>query len=303
MADSVYNDFAVTGSASNTGYQRAADNNETVHRTLVVCPPRYYIATKANALLEATWDTAMKAPKATRIYKFPLAVEGRDKTQAATIQNRPLAGDKKIRAGKPGIEFVLDVNAALLKKLRTFNTKAVSLYLGDENGNIKGWTDDGAKFRAFTVQEFFVDEQPFTDGSKAQEVVVFAQFATHTEWNDKRAVLQPSWDINQKDGVNDVIVTVTGATTAGYTISVMRDGIDNTDPAAAVTGCTKPDFVTKKSGVVHSITGAVTDNGDGTYTVVDVNSSGSFTTELVACASISLTDEKIEGTAAASWTI
>ena len=52
-----------------------------------------------------------------------------------------------------------------------------------------------------------------------------------------------------------------------------------------------------------AITSTVTDNGDGTYTVLDVNTSGSFTMDLVACGSVSLTDEKVESTGAFAFTI
>ena len=297
------NRFSCTTNASNTGANNLCENKLSVVRKLIFCPPGYSIATEASALLHATWLTATKAVKADRIYPFPTAVSVTIESQEDIYQDRPIAGRKFLREGKEQFTLMMDIPLTLLKKLRTFNSRAGSVFLGDEEGNIIGWTANGTTFNAFTIQELHIGKMAYTDGAIAREVPVSVVLRDPREFNDNGAIIQPTWNIYDLDGVYDVVLVASAPSGTGVTVSVTIDSIDPTDPVGQITGLVVADFVLTDDTPTSKTITAVTDNGDGTYHLAATMSADNYIVNLRACSAISLTDIAIESTGSTTFTV
>lgn len=294
-----------TTAAGNVGAKQLCDNNLTVVRRIIVCPAAYEISTEANALLQATWTTAIRATTANRIYPFPLADSITVETTDDVYQDFPLSGQKFVKDGMIGFTMSLNVNKALARKLRSFNNRPCSVFLVDENGNIWGWSDDNTKVKAFNVQELRVKTQTLPDGTNVVETPVKLVLKDATEWNDYGIVIQPTWNPNGLDGVYDVDVTVVSSAAASVKVSVNIDSYATTDPNGQITGLVKADFAVADDTPSAETINTSTDNGDGTYTLAFSPSLGAdnYTVTLAACSAISLTDIYIESTGADTFTI
>jgi len=304
------NTFVNNNPAGNSGYAKYGENTLSAIRKVILTPKGYTMTNLAAAVQSSTWIAATKATKALRIYPLPLAVDVKPASEADVYESRKLAGKKFIRTGKEGMMLTLDINPLVAAKLgKSINFKNWDVFFGDENGNILGTTPDGILFKALSCTDVHLGKMEFSDGSKARTNELSIVLTDPAEWNYSPALISQNlltagFNINTLDGVYDVNIAVSGATTAGFTASVNIDGFALTDPDGQRPGLAKADFVFAKAGVPVSLSGAtMTDNGDGTYGFAITQTSGNFTLTLVPCASISVTDYAIEPLAVATFTI
>jgi hypothetical protein len=216
-----------------------------------------------------------------------------------------LSGDKFIREGKEGFTLSIDLPVSMQVKLRSFNQRKGRVFMADENGNIYGTSPDGTIIKGLTVQELHVGKMETAGDSNSRFVKVKVILRNTFEQADYGVIFKPT-DFNpyELDGVYDVILAKVSAATTGINFSVTIDQLDPSDPLGQVTGLVKADFVLKKAGVAVT-TFTVADAGDGTYTFTPTAafSTGDYTLDLVACASVSLVDQAIEEVAALAFTI
>ena len=273
---------------ANTGANRVNMPDYASVRKLIITPLDFSFATTDLAMVAANWETAKKAAKGIRIYPLVAAVTSADKSQDLVVESRPLAGDKPIREGKSGIEMMFDVNVNILKKLRTFNNYAGRVFLGDENNNIYGTSEDGTVFQGFQIQNIWTSNYKNAGDSEAPKAKMDLMLTAPIEQADLGMVIKPTWNVYDLDGLYDVVGTVTNATTTGFKLQLQVE-----DSGVDIQGLAKADFVLTKAGVATTIT-TITDNADGTITFAATLTSGTYTLTMVAASAISLTDWAIE---------
>jgi hypothetical protein len=199
------------------------------------------------------------------------------------------------------------LNPILATLLEKNNFKKWDVVFIDTFGNVYGWTPDGTKFQGLSTTSVYFGQMSYADGSKSAENMLTISLAEPREWNRNPAMIEGNsldWFPLSMEGTTAVKLTVSGATTAGFTVSVNALGRALTDPQGAYPGLAKADFVCLKSGQAQSLSGAtMTDNGDGTYSFAITLGTGSYTLGLVSAAANSVTSYNIECPTVASFTV
>ena len=301
------NTFTNYSTPGNSGYLKYGLNNIGIAKKVILFPKGMTIADKATAILPATWTGLAKNPMATRIHPFVLALDVKPTPGATKMQKTALGGS--IPLLEEPIEFTLtyNVNQVLASIYRKFNFKQWDIVFVDTFGNILGTTPDGTKFKGLSTTSVHWGQMSFPDGSKSAENMLYISLAEPMEWNAAPAMIEGNsldWFPLSMEGTTAVNVTVSGATTAGFTASVNAAGLGVSDPRSAYPGLAKADFVCLKAGVSQSLSGAtMTDNGDGTYGFAITLGTGNYTLGLVAAGSNSVSAYNVECPTVGTFTV
>lgn len=127
--------------------------------------------------------------------------------------------------GKRGSVYTLAVSLEAQKKLRTFNGKNPSMFIGDINGNIKFTSSDGTSFEPFTTSYFNVSTQKWGAGHTTMIEVVMAN---NEEWDSNGYFFKPVYTLNSIKPVIPVEI-VTQTTVAATIFSVKVAFVSNSE--------------------------------------------------------------------------
>jgi hypothetical protein len=301
------NTFSNYGQPGYSGYLKYGLNNLSVAKKVILVPPGTSIADVATAILEATWKTLCKNPMATRAHPYPLAIDVKVEGGTTIFQKTALSGSIPIREEVVTLALTYNVNPILATLLAKNNFKKWDVILVDALGNILGWTPDGTKMQGLSTSSVYFGQMSFADGSKSAENLLTISFSDPTQWNRNPAMIEGNsldWLPLQLEGTTAVKLTVSGATTGGFTVSVNAMGLALTNPQGAYPALVKADFVCLKSGQAQSLSaGTLTDNGDGTYSYAGTLGTGSYTLGLVGASAISVVAYNIECPTVATFTV
>lgn len=275
-----YNDLNCSTNFQNTGLQ-VCNEDLGYWSKLILTPTDFEIDTASNAILEATWKTAINDDSEDRIRPFPQIKFWAENSEETQYEDG-IAGSKIfVREGRYDVNMILaEIAFCLHKKLRGLNNGKWSYYIVTSNGYILGYTLDGTKFLPFSADIIRVEKQMLTDGTTALKTPVRIVGSDATEWNDNGVWVKPTaFNPINLDGIHDVILAYVGsATSTTATISVITT-CDNVDVIGLVVG----DFQLLNSSLVSQTINTVTDNDDGTYTLAyDALAPDSYTFNLKA---------------------
>jgi hypothetical protein len=257
--------------AGNTGLQNCNENFGQWQKLLLVNAD-FEIADEATALLEATWETAINAAKATRLY--PLFEHfNAEVDQEERVTEEGWAGiTETVREGKDRITFQFkNISFYNHKELRKhYGRTNLAVYIVTANGYILG-KSDGTKLLPLSISDFYPGKRSISDGDIYDRSNVFIEFTDVKQWNDDGAYVKPTaFDPLLLDGIKDVYLTGTLGV-AGATVTVKGAG-----DSVGVVGLVDANWdlhTDAAPGTPIAVTGV--DNSDGTYTLTWADQTGS----------------------------
>lgn len=259
-----YNDLNCTTSWGNTGKKTCKEDFGYVAR-IIITPDDWSIDTAANAILEATWTTAINADIADRIYPLQIFFSLEEDSEE-TIYIDGVGGQKiKVRDGVDSLKGLVDLPLCLHQAYRTHNGRNLKAIRVTSNGYIQGTSSDDTKFEPMSLSLFEVEKQTGAgNGDNVPMTPVKVIFSDPTEWNDRGVWVKPTAfnPLTALDGLQDVTLTCTSPTVSGCVLTVTTT-CDN----VGVDGLVKEDFVlTDDAGGAETIT-TLTGLGNGVYTI------------------------------------
>jgi hypothetical protein len=260
-----YNELSCGSNQNNTGTKQCTEGFQDIQK-IVLVPLTQEFASQTAAETLANWTTLRHAAAGTRGYPFPLILEKEDISEATLYKTFSSGIQAKIREGKRGYRFTVQVPLVVHRNLRTFNGYKGRVYLIDANGRMIGTSPDGAKFKGFKIDTFEVEQIKIPSGDDVAKTTILLILSDTTEFDDfgasfKPADLASSWNALDLEGLQDVNITVVSSGATGAVLSLATTG-----DQIPVTGAVAADFVmTDDSLGAETITGC-TDNADGTYT-------------------------------------
>jgi hypothetical protein len=287
---------------ANLAWKKLCPNTLQAIIGFVALPETHEFATDTLALTEATWDTGRKAVAASRFYFFPKAEDASPTPKEAEYKETKFEGSKFVNKNILAWEFTIDCHYTVAQKMLTHNGVLKRIALIDAAGTILLTSDDETKLRGFTPQMMDV-QQLFSDGATGHRTKVKISLADSDEWNERGWAGTPTWSILTKEGLYDVVHTVTGILGTGITVSVITHNGSATDSRSQWVGLVAADFIILTSGgvpVAHTLS---SDNGDGTYTLLATLANGTYTVGLAAPSAISVAAYGIESYATTSFTV
>ena len=261
-------------SSGNTGLQQCNGSPGRAERIWLV-PKGTEIDTKTNALLEATWDTLFNSAKGLRGLPLPTIFnanfeQGEDTYETGWSNKQDFAHE-----GLDKDTYTLDkislYNAA---QLRTLNGVSWSAYIVTDKGIIKGWSDDGIVFKPFNIQDFRVGKRTAETGEAVERVPIKIVWADPNEWNNYPAVVEPTWNPLELDGIKDIYVVASSPSTTGVTFTLT--GYDGVPHEGAVAG----DFVIYNSLLAEVTISSATEGAAGVYALLATLPAGTYTAGL-----------------------
>jgi len=249
----------------NTGTNKLCPDISTI-AGYIVCPYNYSIATKDLAKLAATWEAAIQAEKANRIYPFPPVFNFEDQSEELVLQEGTTS-TIFVREGKIRFEFQHASGRYKHEALRSHSLQDVSVYLIDQNNRIHGTTKDGITFDAQNLEQFIIDKLKINNGTEGTITSVTMVFSDSGKWQDKPAVLDTrDADFNplSLEGLTDVYLAETGVST-GSAVKIEAEVWHSGIKVNGLSTTVGEDFIVKNaSGVTQTVT-TIADEGDGVY--------------------------------------
>jgi hypothetical protein len=275
----MYNELSCGSNAGNTGLQNCNENFGQWDKLLLV-PDTFEIDTQANALLEATYTTAINAAVATRMY--PLFDHfNAEPDQEERVQEEGWAGKTEtVREGKDRVTYTFsNISFYNHKELRKHNDRVnLACYIVTAQGYILGRSVDGIKFLPLSLSDFYVDKRNMSDGSNIDRTSVRIEFTDAGQWNDDGVWVKPTaFDPLLLEGVKDCSISGTLlATGETVTVTGASDGI-------GVVGLIAANFslVDDAAPTVLIPVVVAADNLDGTYDLTHASITGAHTMTLV----------------------
>lgn len=260
--------------AGNTGLQQCNGSPGKDERIWLV-PYGTTISTKTLAETESTWDGIFNAVKGSRGLPLPTifnaTIEQGEDTYESGWGNKQDFVDEGLDKHNYILDKVSLYNAA---QLRTLNGITWQAYIVTDTKKIKGWSDDGVIFKPFSILSFRVGKRTPETGETIERVPISIVWSDPRQWNDYPAIVEPSWNPLELDGIKDLVVTASSPTTSGVTLTIT--GFDSVPHEGAVTA----DFIILDStGTEVTVTGS-TESSAGVYALTATLSAGDYTAGL-----------------------
>ena len=257
----------------NTAWKSFCEVNLSAYRKILVAPVGHSFATVAAASSYSGWlAEIIKTTSTGRTYPFKPAANVKPENQETTYAETQMEGKKKVKSGKEQFTMEIEANPYVMERLYTFDGIACSIYIVDYEENILGWSVDGTKFNAFSVESLTINPMTQSDGSNPRYIPVTVTLSNPSEWNKSPMVAKPDAGFvpSELEGLYDIAVTPTLlATQAVGTLYVTTEIIGT---GRGLTGAnnvaTTPDFkVTRISTGVDAVVTAIVETpaGSGKY--------------------------------------
>lgn len=257
------------GSLSNTGSAACREDFGMIGRWIIVPPGSAgEFAARADALVEANWETMINAASANDRARPLAKVFQLEANDEETIYEEGSDGAKDpVREGRYDGTYISLLSLCEHKKYRTMNGNKLKGYRVTKNGYIQG-TTNGTKFTPFDIELLEVEKQTRNDGSVKEKTRIRIVESNPTEWNDRGWWVKPTaFDpLTDLDGIIDVVLAEVGVSTATSTVFTVKTDCG----AKPIDGLVKADFLLVDAAgndEVAKIT-SITSNGNGQYTAV-----------------------------------
>jgi len=261
-----YNRTTNCAGGGNTGMQKCTGSLGGV-KGFVLVPAGTEIDTKANAELLATWTAGINAVKADRWFPFPIAFKVEDVSTEEKWVEGSFGQRDMVERGAYALKMTLPrMGKYNEQQLQLHNNKTdLGVFLIKSDGAIEGYSSDGVKFQAIDLSEFYISKPTLAVGEDASRLMVNLEFANTEQYAQYGVAIKPTTfnPLSQLLGIMDVMLeaTLPTATSVKITVTNYADG-------GAVVGLVAGDFVMTDDGAAVTLT-TVTDNSDGTYSVVN----------------------------------
>jgi hypothetical protein len=292
-------------SFSNTGNKGCIDKSDLAPIVgLIVTTEGFSFSSTANFATEATWEAGIKAGT---VFPIPDVVEYDIEDEDTQLYESPLGKQTVTRKGNYRTKFRFNKNLCSVIALQSFSNQNARVFYVHDDGNISGYSPDGAEVKGFSLDLLYVEKQKKPEAGTPGFVPVQVSEKNSKEWNEYGVLINPTWEAIDLRSLTDVDISVVGSPTSSLltlqvvsTCGLTSAGVANT---VTVAGILEADFlILNGSGAAQTTTG-FTDNGDGTYTWTATATIVTGTGNLVAPASLTSTKLMIESTGAASFTV
>lgn len=226
----------------------------------MITTPENFKVTDEQAALVSTWQNAMIAPLADRIYYWPPFAQVENISQEATYEDTPLAY-LPIQDGNYRFRFSISQNLCIHKAMFTHRSSQGRAFLYDRNGMLTGTRDANGFIRGLRIQLLHTEKLQFNDGSVSTKSPIVVALADNVEL-DRDGVIFDGGFVNTLERIHDVEIKILSAA-ANQIVCTVKIACDGTP----LEGLESSDFVLlDEAGDAQSISSA-TDDGDGRYTL------------------------------------
>lgn len=254
--------------------------------------PSNFSMTLENALLEATWQDAVKASSGGRILWAPNAHSIENLSTDAVYDDTVLSS-YKVDDGRYVWQFFMPLNMKQHRALKSYDKSGGRVFVVDRNNQIVGLTTDDTTFKGFSCK-VFVEKLRTNDGTVITASPVRIVLLDNNELDSNGRMIDARPFYAGVVPLTPAKVTVEGSpsATAG-TIKVI-----NANDGTSITGLVEADFafLLTNGNDQSSTIDTFTDNDDGTYTIASTGAA-TGTIDLVAPADLSLDAYQSEGPA------
>jgi len=254
----------------------------------IITTPDSFFLTPANAALQASWQAAMEAVAAERIYLWPWFVSMENLSEDAIYEETPLAYIL-VRDGNYRFKFHIKENLCIHRAMFTHRSNQGRVFLVDTDNNIIGKLNEaGTEFKGFSIQLLNTEKLMFSDGGVSSKSPLLVALKNNKEM-DKDGYIVTLDEVNDLVRPVDVTIAVSVQTAASIvaTVTVTCDG-------TKVNGLVLADFKLLNAAGAAQVIDEVTEV-DGVYSfthATDAFVDGTLGLQLVAA----LTTDPYEAT-------
>lgn len=257
---------------------------------MLVTPTNFYI-TEANlatvALLKAALQTALKATKLNRVYKFPTFTRIEDKSLAALyVENAH--GSNVVHNGRERFTAFLSESLCTHKAMYSHSWQNDGrVILGDLRGQIRLIKGSDGNYRGERINLLNVENLKVSKGEDATETPIYLSLLDPTELNESGYLFDAGQVYNELEPLTDVTLTVSVVDTDNLRVYV-RNACDG----SYISGLVQADFVvTTTAGASQVLSAFATANdadGNPYYTLTKASDFADGYVNLVAASALTL---------------
>lgn len=235
----------------------------------------------ADAETKATWDTL--AINGTALPMGRRADEIEDATSEGNVYQSPFGNKKRTTDDLLGYMMKFDLNDDEHKTVESWEGAALDVFVIDYSGRVIGVNVDGTNMKGFAVGYMDVKNNVVTPDGPALTTIEI-QHEDFLEFSEQIVSFNPldqttaanRWNAFQLKGVSFVTLTTGTAVAGTFTMivksisaSYVKDGAFNELAIDGLDVSTFTNFIFLNSSKAAVPPDSMTDNGDGTYTVVE----------------------------------
>ena len=204
----VINTLTSLSQSGNTGVPAPALHPGLIKGAILI-DPSFSLTPSEILTIETTLAAATLVVGTGRIFPISGFEEMKDASEEEQVQTLGYGSKTLGREGKYDWSFrITKGGIELLKNLRKFNDRDMSVLFWDENNKLYGWKDDSDNMKGFTLEFFYAKPWKVADGSN--DTIYMIRFAMKevSELNDDLAFVACDFDIaNTIKGIIDVTLT------------------------------------------------------------------------------------------------
>ncbi len=263
----------------NTGQQHCAENFGYDEK-IILTSKDFQFSNITDAEDLTNWMTEFYKEKNSRMFPLPNVFTLEPDVEEPVYEDGVAGVREFVREGKNRMKATMPlISLHNHKALRLFNnSRNLGAFIVTSNGFIKGWSSDGTNFKPFSLDEFHVNKQTISDGTKLARTELYISFDNPTEWNDKGSYVKS----DNFDPLSEFIGVIDVKLTAGTTTSTSQIDLTVTDVNSSFgySGFVAGDFLLKDSGGATVSISGITDNGNGSYSLTGTFPTGAATLTL-----------------------
>lgn len=235
------------------------------------------------AALKTALQTALKASKDARVYKWPRFSNGEDASEE-TIYSQTAYGSRKIRDGNYRFKFMISKTLCLHKAMFSHSANAGRVIVLDKEGKIWLTKKSNGNYAGLSIDMINVEKLKINFGDVLTETPIRVDLADNKELDEAGELVSCSI-YNELEALTDVTLEVTGSpTTTSFQLKVTQ-----TCDGTPVSGLVLADFaVTTNAGAAQVPTSVTEPNSDGIYTITKSTNFVDGYVDLVVASSLSL---------------
>lgn len=226
----------------------------------MITTPEDFKITDEQAAQVATWQNAMIASLADRIYYWPPFAQVENISQEATYEDTPLAY-LPIQDGNYRFRFSISQNLCIHKAMFTHRSSQGRAFLYDRNGMLTGTRDANGFIRGLRIQLLHTEKLQFNDGSVSTKSPLVLALADNVELDRDGVIFDGSF-VNTLERIHDVEIKILSAA-ANEIVCTVKIACDGTP----LEGLESADFVLLDEDGNAQMISSATDDGDGRYTL------------------------------------
>lgn len=212
------------------------------------------------AALKTALQTALKASKDARVYKWPRFSNGEDASEE-TIYSQTAYGSRKIRDGNYRFKFMISKTLCLHKAMFSHSANAGRVIVLDKEGKIWLTKKSNGNYAGLSIDMINVEKLKINFGDVLTETPIRVDLADNKELDDAGELVSCSI-YNELEPLTDVTLEVTQVVDEDHFFLKVTQTCDGTP----VSGLVKADFnVTTNAGAAQQPDTVTEPNSDGIY--------------------------------------